>query len=284
MTRPSWSTEDVGAFLAAERQFLDAAKVLLAAFHRVKAVGKPVRENLAQRLAGLHQFRRQAVEPGVLGVADDQAPLPVEHAQALRHVVDCGGETHVLQRQCAFAILELRVLLTEVTLADAQQLDVVPLLGDVVIERQPAVPAEGVVGDRDRSPVGKHAVEVELAPGGQRLAGARLGLFASALVFEQAWAMVENLGKPGAGLQDVIGNCLDVAVGRIPCDDAEIGIPDAGAGANAFQKRDKLIRRKTGGEAAHAADRSPCAHRIRLGQSPARMTGTSIGILHLIRD
>jgi hypothetical protein len=53
-------------------------------------------ENLPQRGSGLHQLERKIEHLGVAMIAQDQPLHAVEHAEALRHVVDRGVEQDAL--------------------------------------------------------------------------------------------------------------------------------------------------------------------------------------------
>jgi hypothetical protein len=67
----------------------------------------PVRKNFTQRNARLHEFRRQAVHARVLGVADHESGVCVEHDDALRYIVGCGCQLQLLRVERFAGLLAL---------------------------------------------------------------------------------------------------------------------------------------------------------------------------------
>ncbi|MGY4255600.1 hypothetical protein ACVI1L_002668 [Bradyrhizobium sp. USDA 4516] len=71
------------------------------------AVGDAMPDDLAMGRAGQQQLRRQPVHLGVAIVADDEALLCIEHAEALAHVVDRGIQPEPLLLQRLLRRLDL---------------------------------------------------------------------------------------------------------------------------------------------------------------------------------
>ncbi len=74
---------------------------VLTGIAREAAVGDAVFKQVGERAARLHDVFGQIVQLLVALVADDQSLVAVEHAQALRHVVDGDAHARVVQLACA---------------------------------------------------------------------------------------------------------------------------------------------------------------------------------------
>ena len=97
----------------------------------IEAVGNAVLDDLAQRRAGLDLRGREPVDLAVAVVGDYYALVRIEHAQAVRHVLQGRVETLVLRFQLLFALLQQLVLFGE---AGVQSL----ALGDVLVRTDEA--------------------------------------------------------------------------------------------------------------------------------------------------
>jgi hypothetical protein len=109
-------------------------------------------------------------------------------------------------------------------------------VADVVIKGDPTAVIESVVGNGDDAAVGENPVKLKPPASGQHLAGPRLELFTCATVLERRRPVVQNVSEVRAGFQNVVGNGLDLAERRVSGEQPEIGIPDAGSSADAFEK------------------------------------------------
>src|SRR5581483_191784 len=99
-----------------------AAHRALAVVAGEDAVRDAVPDDVLVRRAGLRELVRQRIHARVALVADDEAALPVEHAEALAHVVERGVEADVLRRQAgggALALAELAAVQDRERKADA---------------------------------------------------------------------------------------------------------------------------------------------------------------------
>ncbi len=103
----------------------------------VDAVGDPRREDLGERRARLHLFRRQAVHRRIAPVGEHHALLGVEQAQALRHVVDGGIEARVLGLELLLALPQQLVLMRQLRIE-------VLALGNVFLGYDPAAIGPGL--------------------------------------------------------------------------------------------------------------------------------------------
>ena len=70
----------------------------------------PVDQQIAQRASGPHDLRGEPIHLDVAAVADDQAAARIEHAEALRHVVEGGVEPLVLQPLLLLLLFQAQVL------------------------------------------------------------------------------------------------------------------------------------------------------------------------------
>ena len=77
--------------------FIDGDRALV-------ALEQPVHDAMANngfvRRADLQQLRRQAIQAGITVVANDQALVAVEHAQAMRHVFERGVDCLLYTSRC----------------------------------------------------------------------------------------------------------------------------------------------------------------------------------------
>ena len=112
----------------------------------VQAGGSPVPHDALQSSSGLRQLARQAVQLGVLFVANQQALLAVEHAQALRHVLERGIELQVLDLELKLALPQQLVLTAELGVQ-------LFALGDVLMRADPAAARYRMMDDVHGAPV-----------------------------------------------------------------------------------------------------------------------------------
>ena len=135
-----------------------------------------LRDDRLVRRAGFQEFGRQAIEARVTFVADDQALIAVEHAQAVRHVLQRRGETQIgfFQRQ-----------LPADAGGDGNQLEQREHRGGGEIDRPMALEA-GESSGRVRH----HEDEADPENGNDRQAEERRGLQQGAEIMGQATAAV----------------------------------------------------------------------------------------------
>ncbi len=114
----------------------------VAAAHRHVTRLETLAQHRLERITALQRRVRDLVHLRIAPVPDDQPLVAVEHAQALRHVVDGVLEAHVVEEQLVLAL--------------AQSGEVTLELADVLVHREPDAIAERGVNDADRAPVADH--------------------------------------------------------------------------------------------------------------------------------
>ena len=232
--------------------------IRLAASLRRETMGEAIAQDVHQRRAGNHHLGRQAVEIGEALVADDQLLLRIEHAEALRHVVDRRLEAHVLARQLG--------------LPPFQRLDPVAFLGDVLVGRHPGAVGGPLPPDPDDPSAAEHRLRLKGVAGAERgqarpfanrhLAGG------PALVIAGGDARKEHLEQRHADDDLVPVEVIKVDEALVPEDEAEVGIEQAEAVGHAVEGRiEALVLRLEVGLARHAARFRP------RGSQPSRGPG-----------
>jgi hypothetical protein len=107
----------------------------------IVAAAAAIVDGLFVRRSRFHQLFRQVVDLPIAFVGDENLMLGVEHAQALRHVLQGGGKSRVrfFQRFGAFAQSTFDVLVR----------------GDVVVNGHPSAVRHRLVVDRDHTTIGQ---------------------------------------------------------------------------------------------------------------------------------
>ena len=101
------------------------------------AVLEAIIENVCQQGSGLLQALGKIIKHGVIGVADNQLVICIDHAQPVGHIVDGGFEANRLSGQIGFTFGKCRQMIVRI--------------GDVLVSNHPARPMPTSIGGADRT-------------------------------------------------------------------------------------------------------------------------------------